>query len=103
MVLLSTTACLVLYALCSLALLRLQWTGQIVDARRSALPLAIVGVLATLYSLWAVVGAGVEAVAWGAVLLALGAPLYLVVRLTKTPRLDVNPPPSVYPNRNADR
>jgi basic amino acid/polyamine antiporter, APA family len=85
MILLSTTACLVLYALCSLALLRLQWTGRLESGqlgrpRRGTIPLAIVGVVATAYSLWAIVGAGTEAVAWGAVLLALGAPLYFLVR-----------------------
>jgi len=85
MILLSTTACLVLYALCSLALLRLQWTGrlrsgQLGQPRRGTAALAVVGVIATIYSLWAIVGAGAEAVAWGAVLLALGVPLYFMVR-----------------------
>jgi APA family basic amino acid/polyamine antiporter len=42
--------------------------------------LAIIGVIATFYSLWAIVGAGRDAVAWGSVLLALGAPLYFLVR-----------------------
>jgi basic amino acid/polyamine antiporter, APA family len=85
MILLSTTACLVLYALCSLALLRLQWIGQLGSGpsglpRRGTIPLAVVGVMATAYSLWAIVGAGTRAVAWGAVLLACGAPLYFLVR-----------------------
>jgi len=80
MILLSTTACLVLYLLCSLALLRLQWTGQMPAPRGRILPLAIVGIVATIFSLWAIVGAGLEAVLWGAVLLLLGAPLYLWVR-----------------------
>jgi basic amino acid/polyamine antiporter, APA family len=85
MILLSTTACLVLYALCSLALLRLQWTGQLESGqlgvpRRGTIPLAIVGVLAAAYSLWAIVGAGAEAVEWGAALLVLGVPLYFFVR-----------------------
>ena len=80
MILLSTTACLVLYALCSLALLRLQWTGQLAGAGKGTVPLAIVGAVAAAYSLWAIAGAGAEAVKWGAVLLALGAPLYLFVR-----------------------
>jgi basic amino acid/polyamine antiporter, APA family len=75
-ILLSTTACLVMYALCSAALLRLQWKGQLAGARRGSVPLAIVGILATAYSLWAIVGAGAEAVAWGAVLLGMGVPLY---------------------------
>jgi APA family basic amino acid/polyamine antiporter len=85
MILLSTTACLVLYLLCSLALLRLQWTGQLGAGqlgvpRRGTAPLAAVGVIAAAYSLWAIVGAGAEAVSWGAALLALGIPLYFLVR-----------------------
>jgi APA family basic amino acid/polyamine antiporter len=80
MILLSTTACLVLYLLCSLALLRLQWTGHLQTPRARTMPLAIIGVIATSYSLWALVGAGAEAVLWGGVLLALGAPLFFLVR-----------------------
>jgi APA family basic amino acid/polyamine antiporter len=80
MILLSTTACLVLYLLCSLALLRLQWTGQMPGQRARIVPLAIVGVIATVFSLWAIVGAGLEAVVWGSVLLVLGAPLYFLMR-----------------------
>jgi basic amino acid/polyamine antiporter, APA family len=76
MILLSTTACLVMYALCSAALLRLQWTGLLGAARRGSGALAIVGVVATAYSLWAIIGAGADAVGWGAVLLCLGVPLY---------------------------
>jgi basic amino acid/polyamine antiporter, APA family len=85
MILLSTTACLVLYALCSLALLRLQWTGELEHGqlgvpRRGTAPLAMVAVAAAAYSLWAIVGAGAEAVLWGAALLLLGVPLYFLVR-----------------------
>ena len=86
MILLSTTACLVLYALCSLALLRLQWTGRLSgDARlggprRGTVPLAAIAAIAAAYSLWAIVGAGAEAVLWGAALLLLGVPLYFLVR-----------------------
>jgi APA family basic amino acid/polyamine antiporter len=76
MILLSTTACLVMYALCSAALLRLQWTGQLGAARLGSVALAIVGIMATAYSLWAIIGAGAEAVEWGAALLSLGVPLY---------------------------
>jgi APA family basic amino acid/polyamine antiporter len=83
MILLSTTACLVLYLLCSLALLRLQWTGHMPAPRGRSAALAIVGVIATVFSLWAIVGAGREAVLWGALLLVLGVPLYLWVRLTR--------------------
>ena len=80
MALLSTTACLVMYALCSAALLRLQWTRQLGPARRGMVPLAIVGIIATAYSLWAIVGAGADAVLWGAALLLAGVPLYYWIR-----------------------
>jgi basic amino acid/polyamine antiporter, APA family len=76
MALLSTTACLVLYVVCSLALLRLQWLGQLGDARRGTVGVAIVGVLAAGYSLWAIVGAGSEAIIWGLGLLLVGLPVY---------------------------
>jgi hypothetical protein len=66
-------------------LLRLQWTGQLESKvlgapRWGTLPLAMVGVIAAAYSLWAIVGAGAEAVLWGAALLTLGVPLYFLVR-----------------------
>jgi APA family basic amino acid/polyamine antiporter len=76
MILLSTTACLVMYALCALALLRLQWTGRLLGARRGSAALAGVGICAALYSLWAIAGAGAVPVGLGALLLALGVPLY---------------------------
>jgi APA family basic amino acid/polyamine antiporter len=76
MILLSTTACLVMYALCALALLRLQWTGRLRGARRGSAALAGVGICAALYSLWAIAGAGAVPVGLGALLLALGVPLY---------------------------
>jgi APA family basic amino acid/polyamine antiporter len=83
MILLSTTACLVLYALCSLALLRLQWTKELGAARRGDVPLAIVGILATAYSLWAIIGAGTEAVLWGTALLLVGVPLFYWFRSSR--------------------
>jgi len=78
MTLLSTTACLVLYALCSLALLKLHWRAGPEVRRRKTLAIASVAVLATVYSAWAIVGAGLETMAWGAALLAVGAPVYWV-------------------------
>jgi len=83
MALISTTACLVMYALCSAALLRLQWTQQLGPARTGSIPLAIVGIAATAYSLWAIVGAGAEAVLWGAALLLAGVPLYYWFRSSR--------------------
>jgi APA family basic amino acid/polyamine antiporter len=83
MILLSTTTCLVLYAVCSVALLRLQWTKQLGAPRKASAALAIVGILATAYSLWAIVGAGAEAVLWGAALLLAGVPSYYWYRRSR--------------------
>jgi basic amino acid/polyamine antiporter, APA family len=80
MVLLSTSACLVMYLVCCLALLRLQWQGRLGQARRGTPGLAVVGLLAGLYALWAIVGAGTEAALWGLVLFALGGPVYWGMR-----------------------
>lgn len=46
------------------------------DLREPRAHLAAVGALGALYSLWAIAGAGREAIAWGAVLLATGLPVY---------------------------
>ena len=80
MTLLSTTACLVLYALCSLALLKLYWRPSGAVRRGRTMSIAIVAVLATIYSVWAIVGAGTETAAWGAALLIAGAPVYWLSR-----------------------
>ena len=80
MVLLATSACLVMYLVCCLALLRLQWLGRLGGARRGTAGLAAVGLFAGLYSLWAIVGAGREAPLWGLVLFGLGGPVYWLMR-----------------------
>ena len=85
MALLSTTACLVMYALCSLALLRLTFTGRMAGSGLRTGLLAFTGVFATAYSIWAIVGAGAEAAGWGFVLLACGVPVYLLVRRFSEP------------------
>ena len=47
MVLLATSACLVMYLVCCLALLRLQWLGRLGAARRGTAGLAAVGLIGT--------------------------------------------------------
>jgi APA family basic amino acid/polyamine antiporter len=69
----------VLYLMCALALLRLVTAGKM-PAPNGITSLAVLGVVAALYSLWAIVGAGAEVIAWGAGLLLLGAPAYFMVR-----------------------
>lgn len=78
MALLSTTAALILYLACALAALKLQHSGRM---PRSA-PLAMIALLAALYSIWTLYGAGYEAVGWGAALILAGAPVYWLIRRT---------------------
>jgi APA family basic amino acid/polyamine antiporter len=80
MVLLATTACLVMYLVCSLALLRLHRQGRLGTARRGSAGLAVVAVGGIVYSLWAIAGAGTEALVWGLVLFAMGGPVYWAMR-----------------------
>ena len=42
--------------------------------------MTLVTVVGTIYALWTLYGAGLEATAWGLVLLATGIPVYLVMR-----------------------
>jgi APA family basic amino acid/polyamine antiporter len=76
MALLSTAAALILYLSCAAATLRLQRQGVIARG----VPLAAVAGLAAVYSLWALYGAGFEALKWGAALLGAGVLIYLVMR-----------------------
>ena len=75
-VLIATTAVLVAYAACSVALLWLVAQKKI----EAGLGLKLAGVAGTLYSLWAIWGAGQDAMIWGLVLLLLGIPVHLAMR-----------------------
>lgn len=76
MALLSTTGALVLYLACALAVLRLQRT-RLLSRSPWISGVALFGIL---YALWTLVGAGGEATGLGALLLAIGAGIYLVMR-----------------------
>lgn len=80
MILLSTTASLVMYLLCALAVLVLLRNGKLAAARGRAASLAIAGLIGTAYALWTLVGAGQEAVLWGFVLLVAGVPVFYAMR-----------------------
>lgn len=73
--LLSTTASLFMYLVSGLAALALKRRGL-----AKAPGLTAIAIIATIYSVWTIYGAGAEAVLWGLVLLAAGAPVYLFVR-----------------------
>lgn len=75
MILLATVATLVLYAAAS--------ASALILLRRHMLRGVLVGVAALLgglYSLWALWGAGQEAVLWGGALLLTGVPIYALMR-----------------------
>jgi len=74
-ILLATVATLVLYLAATLVALALLKRGQ---AKGAALTIA--AVLGLIYSLWTFYGAGAEATAWGAALLATGVPIYFIMR-----------------------
>ena len=72
LIMMTTVACLVAYLACALAVFRYSW--------RDARAWAAVGLIATLYSAFAIFGAGQEALIWGFVLIALGVPVYYAGR-----------------------
>jgi APA family basic amino acid/polyamine antiporter len=76
MALLATVATLVMYVISGLACLRLMQRG---DMRRTAI-LTAAALLGVIYGFWTFYGAGAEATAWGAVLLASGIPVYFIMR-----------------------
>jgi APA family basic amino acid/polyamine antiporter len=80
MILLATSANLVAYLVCSLALLVLMRRRALGEARKGTPGLAAAGALGALYSLWAIAGAGREATLWGSALLAAGLPVYALTR-----------------------
>ena len=75
MALLATVATLVLYLVCAVAALKLTKLGTIRHGF-----MTWVTILGVIYGLWTFYGAGFEACAWGAVLIATGIPVYLLMR-----------------------
>jgi APA family basic amino acid/polyamine antiporter len=80
MILLSTSASLVAYLVCSLALLDLMRRGRLPGRGRGTAWLAGVGVLGAAFSLWALAGAGRETLLWGLALLLVAVPVYGLMR-----------------------
>ena len=87
MILLSTSATLVLYLACALAALRLQ-QARLVPFSPT---LAVVAFLGAVYSVWTLAGAGADALKWGAVLLVIGGVLYAAMRLIRPIAPAANP------------
>lgn len=77
LIMLSTLGTLVPYLLSALAELRHSW--------RSARGWAGVALLAAVFSIFAIIGSGREALFWGAALFASGVPLFYLLRLKAAP------------------
>ena len=75
MALLATVATLFLYLVTAIAALRLTQLGALPRGLMTAV--TVVGVI---YGFWTLTGAGFEATGWGAVLIATGIPVYLIMR-----------------------
>jgi APA family basic amino acid/polyamine antiporter len=75
-ILLSTATILVLYLLCVVALARFLHDGRV--PRTTGLMAGTA--LAMVFVIWAFYGSGWESLAWGAVLIAAGWPVYRVAR-----------------------
>jgi basic amino acid/polyamine antiporter, APA family len=79
-ILVSTSAYLVMYLFCSLAAFKLAWRGDLGVHGPKMMWLLAVAMLAALYSAWTLWGAGAEAFWWGVGLFALGVPLYFLMK-----------------------
>jgi APA family basic amino acid/polyamine antiporter len=79
-ILISTSAYLVMYLFCSLAAFKLAWRGDLGLKGRRLMWLLAVAMLAASYSAWTLYGAGPEAFWWGMGLFALGLPLYFLMK-----------------------
>ena len=73
----STLATLVPYAVSAIAEIR--------HSARSATAWAVVAIAALIYALVAIVGAGLSALMWGAVLLGLGVPVFYGAKQKRAP------------------
>jgi APA family basic amino acid/polyamine antiporter len=83
MILISTSATLIVYLACSLAAIRLAWRGELGTQALGFRLLMVTAFLGAIYSLWTLTGAGREAVLWSLVLMLAGVPVYAYVRWNK--------------------
>jgi APA family basic amino acid/polyamine antiporter len=79
-ILISTSTYLMMYLTCSIAALKLCWTGVLGAAGRQLSAFLLVAMLATFYSGWTLFGAGVEPLLWSVGLYAAGVPVYWMMK-----------------------
>jgi len=80
MVLIATSANLVVYLVCSLAAIKLARRGELGTTGWGFRLLVVAALLGSVYALWALIGAGREAVLWGFALMAAGLPIYWLTK-----------------------
>lgn len=86
-ILISTSAYLVMYLCCAVAALKLAWHGSLGAEGRRWSPFLLVATLAALYSAWTLYGAGAAAFWWSIALFAIGLPVYWIMKRRPAPAL----------------
>ena len=75
-ILISTATNLVIFVLCTVAVIRFMIDGRV----PRTIGLMICATIALLFAAWALYGSGTESLLWGGVLIAAGLPIYLIAR-----------------------
>lgn len=83
-ILIATSTYLVMYLCCAVAALKLCWGGVLGAAGRRLSPFLLIAMLAAVYSLWTLFGAGAEAFWWSVALFAAGLPVYWLMQRSGT-------------------
>jgi APA family basic amino acid/polyamine antiporter len=78
--LVSTSANLVMYLCCSVAAIKLAMKGDLGVHGRTLGALLVIGMLAAIYAVWTLYGAGAKAFWWSIALFALGVPVYIAMK-----------------------
>lgn len=85
-ILIATSTYLVMYLCCAVAALKLCWDGLLGAQGRRLSPFLLIAMLASLYSLWTLFGAGAEEFWWSVALFAAGLPVYWLMPRLRTER-----------------
>ncbi|WP_129641112.1 amino acid permease [Peristeroidobacter agariperforans] len=91
-ILIATSTYLVMYLCCALAALKLCWNGSLGEAGRRLSPFLLIAMLASVYSLWTLFGAGAEEFWWSMALFAAGLPVYWLMQRHRAGARSGSPP-----------
>jgi APA family basic amino acid/polyamine antiporter len=80
LILISTSAYLVMYLSCAVAALKMTLNGSLGAQGKRLAPFLLVATLAALYSAYTLYGAGAEAFWWSIALFAIGVPVYWAMK-----------------------